>query len=236
MKYIEHIIEPERLLLSWQPSDPSDRGRVIVAELHRNGDDADLVYLRESRDYINARNKGFDGSYPGLPAEKDHAGVLSMFMRRLPPRHRTDFDKFLEAIRIRPGTNISDFALLGYAGGRLPGDDFTIIHPFDQAEPPFELLLLVTGYRYYQQNNPYDKIHVGMSAQFEFEPENQKDSNAVRILIPEVSTDTAGYVCRGLLPQFRRWMESGFKLSATVERKNGATDQPLIYLFVEVRA
>jgi len=237
MKYIEHIIEPEKLLLSWQPSDPSDRGRAIVAELHRNGDDADLVYLRETSEFIRAKNKGFE-EYPGLPDidNKNYSSVLSVFMRRLPPHHRKDFDKFLEAIRIRPQTGISDFALLGYAGGRLPGDDFTIIHPFDRAEPPFELLLLVTGYRYYQQKNPYDKIQVGMSARFEIEPENQYDPNAVRILIPEDSTDTAGYVCRGLLPQFRKWMESGFKLNATVERKNGATDQPLIYLFVEVRA
>jgi hypothetical protein len=192
------------------------------------------VYLHGTPDYLRAKDKGFD-EYPGLPDNNKNNNVLSVFTRRLPPRYRTDFDKFLEAIRIRPGTVISDFALLGYAGGKLPGDDFTLIHPFDQAEPPFELLLLVTGYRYYQQENPYDKIQVGMSAQFEFEPTNQHDPNAVRIQIPDVSMDTAGYVCRGLLPQFRKWMESGLTITATVERKNGAMEQPLIYLFVEVR-
>ena len=231
MRYIEHIVDPAKILLSWQPS---DRGRYIVAELRRNGDDAGLVYLRNSEEYANAMKKGFDGEYPGFPKDKDHSNALAVFMRRLPPRGRTDFDKFLEAIRIRPGTTISDFTLLGYAGAKLPGDDFFIIHPFDRAEPPFEFLLLVAGYRHYQESVPCDKIEVGMSARFEPEPDNPVDPDAVKIIIPDVSEETAGYVCRGLLPQFRRWLQDGLNLHATVERKNGVGDHPLVYLFVEV--
>ena len=235
MRYIEHVIEPERLLLSWQAQAPESRMRHIVAELRRNGNDADLVYLRESQDYLTAKTNGFDGNYPGLSAEKNHSGVLAVFMRRLPPRDRTDFSKFLEAIRIEPGTDISDFALLGYAGGKLPGDDFYIIHPFDQVEPPFEFLMFVAGYRYYQQDVPYNEVKVAMSARFEFEPDNEHDPDAVRVVIPEVSSGTAGYVCRGLLPQFRKWMLAGLNLKATVERKNGVSDQQLVFLFVQVR-
>jgi hypothetical protein len=206
-----------------------------VAELRRRGDDADLVYLRDSDDYKAAKAKGFPGDYRGFPADKNHTNVLAAFMRRLPPRRRTDFGQFLDAIRIPSNVEISDFALLGYAGARLPGDDFSIIHPFNDARPPFEFLLLVAGYRYYQENVPRDPLKPGMAARFEFEPDNPNDPDAVRIVIPAVSEGTAGYVCRGLLPQFRQWMLSGMGVEGTFDRLNGTADRPLAYLFVSVR-
>jgi hypothetical protein len=209
--------------------------RYIVAELLRHDEDADLVYLRENDDYKMAKSLGFDGEYPGFPADRDHQKVLSAFMRRLPPRQRNDFNQFLEAIRIRPGTSISDFALLGYAGAKLPGDDFCIIHPFDQADPPFELLLLISGYRYYQVTVPYEAIKPGMIARFECQPKNMQDPQAIRIVIPEVSPETAGYVCRGLLPQFHIWIKSAYMIEARVERLNGTTEHPLVYLYVAIK-
>jgi hypothetical protein len=236
LSYIRHIIEPKRLLLAWQAPEGGDRMRHLVAELRRRGADADLVYLRESKDYADAKSKGFKkGEYPGFPADKDNTGVLAAFMRRLPSRQRGDFDKFLDAIRIAPNAEISDFALLGYAGARLPGDDFSIIHPFDDAKPPFEFLLLVAGYRYYQANVPRESLKAGMAVRFELEPGNPHDPGAIRIVIPDVSEHTAGYVCRGLLPQFRRWMVSGMRIEGTFDRLNGTGERPLVYLFVTVR-
>jgi hypothetical protein len=235
LRYIEHIIEPGRLLLSWQA--PLGGGRYIVAELCRrgHGNEANLVYLLNTTDYAESRAVGFPGDYPGFPPDKEHVNVLAAFMRRLPPRHRGDFSQFLDAIRIPSGEKISDFALLGYAGARLPGDDFSIIHPFDDATPPFEFLLLVAGYRYHQENVPRDSLKPGMAARFEFEPNNPNDPDAVRVVIPRVSEHTAGYVCRGLLPQFRRWIASGMAVEGTFDRLNGTGDRPLAYLFVTVR-
>jgi len=235
VRYIEHIIEPIRLLLCWQPPDGTDRKRHIVAELRRHGNDARLVYLRDTQDYISAKEKGFRGEYPGFPADKDHDHVLTAFMRRLPPRQRGDFDKFLEAIRIPKDAVISDFALLGYAGARLPSDDFTIVHPFDEAKPPLEFMLLVAGYRYYQNQVPISSLKPGMEARFELAPENPRDPNAVRVVFPDVSVQTAGYVCRGLLPQFRQWLRSGLEVTGTFERMNGTQAHPLAYVFVTVR-
>jgi hypothetical protein len=234
MKYIEHIIEPEKLLLSWQPPSGADRLRRIVAELRRRGDDADLVYLRQSDDYIDAMRHGFK-EYPGFSADGDLKNVLPVFMKRLPPRSRRDFDAFLSAIRIKPGSRISDFALLGYAGGKLPGDDFYIIHPFDEARPPFEFLLPVAEYRYYQDAVPVGTIEVGMEARLELDPSNPRDPDAVRVVLPDVADSTAGYVCRGLLPQVRRWLRSGWGVRAAVERKNGASNAPMLYLYVTIR-
>jgi len=82
---------------------------------------------------------------------------------------------------------------------------------------------------------PYENIAEGMSAKFELEPGNPRDPEAVRIVIPDVANATAGYVCRGLLPQFRRWLENGWSVCGSVERRNGTADHPLIYLYVTVR-
>jgi hypothetical protein len=57
MKYIEHIIEPEKLLLSWQTSQlGQNRGRMFVAELIHKGEDADLVYLFDSDEFLVAQS------------------------------------------------------------------------------------------------------------------------------------------------------------------------------------
>jgi hypothetical protein len=99
----------------------------VVGELIRTGEDsADLVYLVDSPDYFRAKELGFD-SYCGFPLEKGvrHKDALPLFVCRLPPRTRTDFPEFLAGLHLPRDAKISDFALLGYSGGRLPGDCFS---------------------------------------------------------------------------------------------------------------
>ena len=231
MRYIEHIVEPDRLLLSWQTA--SDRLRMFVAELIRSGDDdANLVYLKESEDFSRAQSLGFE-HYPGFDIEKDvHNNVLTSFMKRLPPRNRGDFGRFLDALRLKSDVGISNFALLGYSKAKLPDDDFTVIHPFENASPPFELMLSVEGYRYYQEQLPLTSLSDDMQACFEAEPDNQYDPEAIKIIINDA---IAGYVCRGLTGSFHEWMQAGLAISAYVERKNGAEQNPEIYLYVLVK-
>lgn len=234
MKYIEHIIEPDRLLLSWQPPVGSDRLRRFVAALVRKGNDADLVYLVDTEDFRQAKEKGFH-EYPGFSANlREYQGVLSTFMKRLPPRTRRDFGVFLNAIRIaeRDRETISDFALLGYSGAKLPDDDFTIVHTFATAQPPFEFLLNVQGYRYYAPNFPYDRLAIDMAADFEVEPENTQDPDAIRVTI---EGSKVGYVSRGLATQLKQWMQQGLTITASLERINGTAERPSILLFVTVR-
>lgn len=244
MRYIEHIVEPDRLLLSWQAK--SERLRMIVAELIRNGDDGNLVYLKESEDFSRAQSLGFDGypgkaqslgldGHPGFAIEKDiHKNVLTSFMKRLPPRSRRDFGRFLDALRIKPEAKneISDFALLGYSGAKLPDDDFTVIHPFENASVPFELMLPVEGYQHYQDELSLTALSTDMLADFEAEPDNPKDPKAIKIIIDGIRI---GYVCRGLTASFHKWMQLGLTISAYVERINGIGQDPKIYLYVSVK-
>jgi hypothetical protein len=230
MRYIEHIVEPDRLLLSWQAK--SERLRMFVAELIRNGDDGNLVYLKESEDFSKAQILGFE-KYPGFDTEKEvHENVLGSFMKRLPPRSRGDFSRFLDALRIESDAEVSDFALLGYSGAKLPDDDFTIIHPFENASPPFELMLFVQGYRYYKDQLPSNALSQDMQAGFEAEPDNPKDPEAIKIIINDVKV---GYVNRALTGSFHEWMQAGLAISAYVERINGIEQNPEIYLYVSVK-
>jgi len=231
MRHIEHIVEPDRLLLSWQT--PSERQRMLVAELIRNDNkDADLVYLKDSEEFSKAQGLGFEG-YPGFDIEINiHKNVLTSFMKRLPPRSRGDFGRFLDALRIKADAEISDFALLGYSGAKLPDDDFTVIHPFENALVPFELMLPVEGYQYYQDKLPLNVLSTDMQAVFEAEPNNPKDPEAIKIIIEGIKV---GYVCRGLTASFHKWMQSGLTISAYVERINGTEQNPEIYLYVSVK-
>ena len=230
MRQIEHIVEPDRLLLSWQTA--SERLRMLVAELIRSGDDANLVYLKESKDFSKAQSLEFEG-YPGFDIKNDvYENVLTSFMKRLPPRSRGDFSRFLDALRIKSDAEISNFALLGYSEAKLPDDDFTVIHPFKNASPPFELLLPVRGYRHYKEQLPFAALTTNMQAEFEAEPDNPKDPEAIKVVIDDVRV---GYVSRGLTGSFHKWMQSDLTISAYVERINGAEQNSEIYLYVLVK-
>ena len=95
MNFIEHIIIPERLLLSWLPSSGHRMNR-IVAELVRTDNNAALRYLCGENDFELAVKEGFSG-YPYLPVKNEsYESVLDVFAKRLPPRSRGDFSKYME--------------------------------------------------------------------------------------------------------------------------------------------
>src|SRR5262245_43162394 len=110
MHFIEHIIEPTKLLLAWQSFNDKERTRYIVAQLERIGEDIKLTYLTDSKDFETARSKGFE-AYPAFQdTNKNYTNVLDALMRRLPPRSRGDFPEYLQGLRIKPDTQLSNFA------------------------------------------------------------------------------------------------------------------------------
>jgi hypothetical protein len=53
MNFIEHIIEPTKLLMAWQSSYKTHRNRYIVAELNRVGEEITLSYLVNTSELVN---------------------------------------------------------------------------------------------------------------------------------------------------------------------------------------
>ncbi len=230
MHFIEHIIEPKKLLLTWRSADERCRTRYIVAELNRVGEDVSLSYLCGTKDFVDAQKKGFSG-YPAFQdINNAHHNVLDAFMRRLPPRARGDFKQYLEGLRLKPDVELSDFALLGYSGARLPTDGFSIVHPFDDVNGPCEMLLEAAGYRQLQQSHNFE-IGIGDVAIFENEFNQEIQEDAIRII---VNRKLIGYVTRALIPTFRDWLNANRISEAWIEKTNGAPGKPTVYLFVKI--
>ncbi len=231
MNTIEHIIEPKRLLLIWQPLDNNkERTRRVVGELLKQEDGTVILrYLTDTADFQQAVLDGFVCFPAFRKTNVEYAnGVLETFSLRLPPRSRIDFNVFLDALRIPHDANISNFALLGYSEARLPGDGFSIVNPFDEFIVPCEILSEIAGFRFYLDT--YDDINLGTELNFEFEKNNPKDPNAIKVLAGD---NHLGYVNRVQTRAFRYWLTNN-NLKAVVERKNGRPSQERLHMFVKV--
>lgn len=233
MNFIEHVLEPKRLLLVWQgPEGSSRRMRYAVAELARQGDgQVRFEYLVNTDDFKNACAEGFI-NFPAFRKvdQSYELGVVDTFIRRLPPPSRGDYAQYLEQFRLRPDTKISDFALLAYTGAKLPSDGFSIINPLAQVDSEGEVLLEVAGFRHVSRI-PLASLHPGIPVQFAPEPDNAFDPGAVAILVRD---EKIGYVPRQQARGIREQLANG-SLSAQIERLNGSPERPLVFLFVALR-
>lgn len=71
-----------------------------------------------------------------------------------------------------------------------------------------------------------------MSVDFISELDNHYDQNAVRI---EVKGQKIGYVNRTQCAAFNRWLQH-YSITASIERINGTTERPLIYVYGRVES
>lgn len=232
MNLIQHIIEPERLFLAWQPSSKENRSRHIIAEIKKNSkNDFELSYLNNTASFEKALSLGFNG-YPAFDdLERTYnSGVMDAFMRRLPPRTRTDFPQYLELLRISPNAQFSDFALLGYSGAKLANDNFSIIHPFENVSSTCELLLEIAGTRHIDDIQTVE-LFIDQEVTFKFEPKNRYNSKAICI---EADGKKIGYVNKGLLASVQSWLLAERIIQATIEKLNGTSNWPVIYIYIKI--
>jgi hypothetical protein len=231
MNFIEHLVEPERLLLVWQAPDGDKRTRLAVGELLRRDDEVTFRYLTNSEDFTLASELGFI-CYPAFrKTDREYTlGVMDTFMRRLPPRKRGDFSRYLEQWRLSPESSPSDFALLAYSGAKLPNDGFSVDWPLAEVKAPCELLLEVAGFRYRDDVNIED-LSEGMPALLSLEDDNPVDAKAVAI---EVAGKCIGYVKRSQRDAVLHWLNC-YEVEAEIERLNGTPERPLVYLFCRIR-
>lgn len=230
-RLIENLVEPQRLLLYWQARESKMRSRYRVGELVKRDNNVVLVYDLDSPELAEAKLLGFRG-YPAFPmrqAEHSHQ-VLEAFTRRLPPRSRRDFGRYLELRALPVNTTISDFALLGYSGAKLPNDGFELVHPFDNPPEVFEVLIEIAGFRHESQLE-VTKLQVGSNVQFVHEPDNPVDTDAICI---ESAGRKLGYVPRGHLDMLHRMLDEGATLEGEVFRINGTTERPLVYVLTRI--
>ena len=235
--WIEHVHEPDRLLLAWQAPDPmGDRQRWAVGELTRAGDDARLRYFAGEefgahnfdQSFEKLKALGYRG-YPAFPPEPGlvhENNVLEAFMRRLPPRNRSDFDRYRDHLRLRPEAEISNFALLGLSEAQLPSDGFSVVDPLSGDVKRCELISELAGYRYYAREHPQPDL--GQPVDLVPEPENAFDPNAIMVRLGD---GKLGYINRIQAPAILEWIAQG-RASAVVERLNGRPDRPRAFIYL----
>jgi hypothetical protein len=227
--WIEHIWEPTRLYLAWQaPEHLKERKRFAVGELVRAGNDCNLRYF-ENDEVREAQNLGFLG-YPAFKlGRKEYQNVLATFLRRLPPRGRSDFDSYMAHFRLPPAVKLSDFALLAYTEAKLPSDGFSLVNSLDEMRRPCEFVLEVAGYRHYA--NKTKPLAVSEAVELVAEPENPFDQNAIAV---KASGDTIGYINRLQTHAFHNWIRDQ-AVVAIIERLNGTAPKPRAFIFVWVK-
>jgi hypothetical protein len=229
-RFIEHLVEPQRLLLYWQARESQQRSRFRVGQIVKQDRQVVLQY-NIADEMEQAKQMGFQG-HPAFPLkliEHNHQ-VMEAFTRRLPPRGRRDFTRYMALRAIPENAQISDFALLGYSGAKLPDDGFELIHPFDEPPKVFEILIEIAGFRH-EAEIKAEALTAGDSIQFAIEPDNTVDNDAIRI---EHAGQKLGYVPRGHLDMFHRMLSKESNISGEVFRINGSPERPLVYVLTSI--
>ena len=237
--WIEHVVEPRRLVLAWQAPDQfKERFRWAVGEISQTENDYLFRYFEEAE--FQSRNQGKTISaiqelgYRGYPAfnpkqNRHTQNVLAPFLRRIASRGRGDFDSYRSYFRLPAKIAVSDFTLLGITEAKLPGDGFSLVDQLENTEASRELYLEVAGHRYHRSNLPNRDI-LGEAVEFVREPENLFDQNAVMV---QLNGNCIGYINRLQTNAFARWIVER-RVSGVVERLNGDSDRPRLFIFVRV--
>jgi hypothetical protein len=236
--WIEQVSEPRLLYLAWQaPDHLNDRHRWAIGVLTPTGNDCILRYIYAGhyfesinldRNFNELLALGYEG-YPAFPLRRElHPRVMSTFLRRLPPRTRSDFDEYKYRFRLGSKLSISNFALLGRTEAKLPSDGFSVVDPLDAEADQCDLMLEIAGYRYYCKDT---HLVVGTPVTIQPEPQNRFDRNAVEVCVGD---NKIGNINRLQAGTFRRWLATR-KVSAVIEYLNGQADKPRAFVFVRVR-
>lgn len=227
-----NILKVNSLLLTWK-SQNNANSRYLVGIVKKLGDnDYSFEYAKDSTDFSEAKALGF----VGYPAFKESSGifkndVLSTFRKRLPPRSRKDYKRFLLSHNLPENFDEDDFTLMAYTGVQLPSDGFDLIPDLSTAELPFDYITELAGTRYYLSYDEVCKLNDGDVARLEKEDGNEYDSKALAVYINEKKV---GYVNRLHCEALRKLMNRS-SLYLTVARKSGSVERPLIYLMLSVR-
>ena len=238
--WIGHIGEPDRLILAWQaPVEQKDRVRWAVGELSKSAsgaqfryfDGAEFVDLNGGRPSADLRSAGYFG-YPAFDAAHTGVfsnGVLDAFMRRIPPRTRSDFPRYLTHFRVAPTASLSNFALLGLTEARLPGDGFSLIDPLDPEEERRDLVFEIAGHRHNVECR--DRLVEGRELKLVPDPSNAHDPNAIRL---EADGELVGHVNRLQASVVGQWLRTR-EVHAWLLRLNGTPEKPRAFAFLRVR-
>ena len=241
-QFVEHVVEPDRLLLAWQaPDHMKNRRRWVVGLVEVRSEPWTLVYLHGTAfeeanpgaTYAELISLGFEG-YPAFAIRGGSGpfdrGVREAFLRRLPPRSRPDFSSYIRRFGFHDGMKLSDAALLAYTEAKLPSDGFSLVGELKPEIAIGDFIFDLAGTRY-QDFGDVCPAAPGDLLQLRKEPTNKFDSGAIEVLWKD---SRVGYVNRLQAKAVGYWMDHR-KIQVIVQRINGRPGNPKIYALVHVR-
>lgn len=229
---IRNYLNVETMLLTWQSSrDRSQRYFVGIVKKQGNGSYS-FRYLTETKEFQKALDNGFAG-YPAFKiSEQEYTNdVLTSFRKRLPPKSRRDFSKYLEQHNLLSDFSGDDFQLMSHTGIQLPSDGFDLIPDLSEANIPFDYIMEVAGTRYQMTFDEVSEIPIGEEVELRCEDENSYDCNAVAIYLEEKKI---GFINRLLCCSIRTLISTK-SLTCRVAKKSGTQERPLIYIIISAR-
>ena len=179
------------LYLIWH--DKVSKKQYIVGTLSRNG-----KYEFEYNEEIDLAIKNGFTLLTAFPKRVKYEceTLFPAFLSRLPDKKRSDIANILNKYGL---VEYDAYQLLKKSGAKLPIDDIYFIDPIFDINNKFERTFPVAGSRYYMNCNNGNNcikncnLRIGDELSLELEPENERDSNAVKILY---NNKLLGYIPR----------------------------------------
>lgn len=227
---IENSIHVNTLFLTWQ-SNKDRNERYLVGKLVKLDSGFEFSYLEETQDFNTAVAQGFLG-YPAFPLNKGSFtnNVLATFMKRLPPRSRRDFKKYLLNHDLPENFDGSDFDLITHTGIQLPSDGFDLIPALNEAVIPFDYLMELAGTRYYLKHEQVQMFNIGSPVVLRCEDDNPYDCQAIAVYMDNL---LIGYVNKLFCSTIRELMSRDLK--CYLAKISGTQERPLIHVMLSVR-
>jgi hypothetical protein len=240
MKMVEHIINPNRLLLIWQAVDGAagkGRGdRYIVGEVRKSQESLVLEYYDNEVTQKVAQDLGFNGltAFP-FHSDKIYTNhVKETLEKRLAPSSRLDYADYLRAYRlpIQMADKFSVMQLLAYTGGVLAGDGFSFVPTFENISLPFDFIFEIAGFRHHDGMNIGNISSLqGQTVLFNHDNQHKEDCNAIEVIC---NGTNLGYVPKGLNISFIKDLLGKTHLKAHITRINGTKERPSVWVMVSV--
>lgn len=206
--------------LIWK--DPVSRRQYQIGILSKNGS-YEFKYGFEIREAIE---KGFKllVAFDDIAMIYKNDIFFPAFASRIPDRRRKDIKSILNKYGL---TNYDEYELLKKSGGKLPIDDLLFIDPIivsdDDNDETIEREFFIAGPRHYLgcegKNCNYGlKIEKDDELFLEFEPENENDKNAIKVI--DKDNSKIGYIPRYYNKELTELIKKGFKCSMKVTEYN----------------
>ncbi len=239
MKYLNHLVNPDRLLLLWQAVDRKTNKllgeRFVVGEVRDESGQFYLHYFDGDDTQRAISQHGFTGltAFPYAPDKTYNGSVKDALAKRVASPERSDYADYLRFYRLPTDRDLSLMQLLAYTGGGLAGDGFSFAYTFDKTTAPFDFTFEIAGFRH----NEGMKVQPIMTLQTQpvtlvEEPSNLSDPMAVAVMYGDIKL---GFVPKGLATAVKNAILHQHQVSAFITRINGTKERPSIHVMVEVR-